>query len=105
MNVLSHIPVDMKTEVFDTLLFAQGVRIERILSKGHTSPEFGWYDQASNEWVLVIQGGGVIAFADGREVVLKAGDYYHIPAHVRHKVIWTDPDDVTIWLAVFYDSV
>jgi len=60
MNVLSHIPVDMKTEVFDTLLFAQGVRIERILSKGHTSrvitiifpPMFDirWYGQILMMW-------------------------------------------------------
>ena len=36
------------------------------------------------------------------EVKLQKGDYLHIPAHVKHKVLWTDPDNITLWLCVFY---
>jgi cupin 2 domain-containing protein len=33
---------------------------------------------------------------------MKAGDYVEIPAHTRHRVEWTDPDEDTVWLAVYY---
>ena len=35
-------------------------------------------------------------------VVLKAGDYFNIGAHVKHRVEWTDSTCETIWLAVYY---
>jgi cupin 2 domain-containing protein len=53
--------------------------------------------------VVVLEGSGIIAFEDGREITLGRGDCINIPAHVRHRVKWTDPDRVTVWLAVFYD--
>lgn len=70
--------------------------------KWHTSPALGWYDQDENEWVMVIEGSGTIEFDDGVSVTLDRGDYLNIPAHRKHKVSWTDPSRVTIWLAVFY---
>jgi len=30
------------------------------------------------------------------------GDYLHIPAHRRHRVVWIDPAQATVWLAVHY---
>jgi cupin 2 domain-containing protein len=33
---------------------------------------------------------------------LKPGDYVHIPAHTKHRVLWTDALEPTIWLAVHY---
>ncbi|PLX97927.1 MAG: cupin [Desulfuromonas sp.] len=101
-NLFKAIPAALADEVFEEIVSAETVRIERILSHGHTSPENGWYDQEEHEWVIVLQGCGRLAFADGREVELAAGDYLNIPAHMRHKVVWTDPDAVTLWLAVFY---
>ena len=90
-------------EIFDELLRDKNIRIERIVSKGHTSPEKGWYDQDENEWVLVLEGAGTILFAeDNRQVTLRKGDFIHIPAHARHRVSWTKPDEQTIWLAVHY---
>lgn len=88
--------------MFDDLIRHRHIRIERILSKGQTSPESGWYDQDEHEWMVVLQGAGTIAFEDGSEVKLAAGDYLNIPARQRHKVSWTDPETVTVWLAVFY---
>lgn len=101
-NLFSLLPEILDDEVFEEIVSGTHVRIERILSKGHTSPEAGWYDQAENEWVLVLQGEGIILFADGHEVLLKKGDHITIPAHTLHKVSWTDPNQVTVWLAVFY---
>ncbi len=78
------------------------MRIERIISKGHTSPDDSWYDQRENEWVMVLEGSGSIMFEDGREVTLEKGDYLNIPSHAKHRVTWTDPDHDTVWLVVFY---
>lgn len=101
-NIFRDIPAALKTEVFENVLVHNCVRIERILSQGHTSPETGWYDQEENEWVVVLQGKGTIEFEDGSFKVLAPGDYLNIPAHQKHKVSWTDPEQVTVWLAVFY---
>jgi cupin 2 domain-containing protein len=38
----------------------------------------------------------------GREIELRPGDYVNIPAHERHRVAWTTPDEPTVWLAIFY---
>ena len=101
-NVFSSLPQDIRAEVFEEIVKGKHVRIERILSQGHSSPESGWYDQEENEWVLVLGGVGAIQFEDGEEVVLNEGDCVNIPAHRKHKVLWTKPDEITIWLAVFY---
>lgn len=103
-NLFSSIPNDIENELFEDLLKHDNFRIERILSKGQSSPLEGWYDQEENEWVIVLDGCGVISFEDGREIKLSKGDYLNIPAHVKHKVKWTDPDKITIWLAVFYKN-
>lgn len=101
-NLLSNIPVAIPDEIFEEVHSSTNVRIERIISQGHCSPENDWYDQEENEWVLVVRGEGVLEFEGGEEVRLTAGDYMNIPAHKKHRVTWTDPDKETIWLAVFY---
>jgi cupin 2 domain-containing protein len=101
-NLLSALPADLGAEVFEEVLRAESVRIERIVSRGHTSPESGWYDQDEHEWVLVLEGAAVLAFDDGSEVRLGAGDHVNLPAHRRHRVAWTAPEKATVWLAVFY---
>ena len=101
-NLLTPLPDHIDHEQVEELLSQPNVKIERILSKGQTSPETGWYDQDKNEWVVVLQGAGDITFDDGDKVRLQPGDHLNIPAHRRHKVSWTDPDSVTVWLAVFY---
>lgn len=101
-NLLSNLPVTAGSEAFEDLLHAPSVRIERIVSRGHTSPKAGWYEQTENEWVMVVAGAGRIQFEAGGEVQLDEGDYLTIPAGRRHRVSWTDPDVATVWLAVFY---
>ena len=89
-------------EKFEKLLKTNEVTIERIISAGHRSPESGWYDQENNEWVLVLKGIATLAFEDQDSFDLNEGDYINIPSHTKHKVIWTDPDRETIWLAIHY---
>lgn len=101
-NIYQKLPASFNDESFDDLLSHPGIRIERIVSKGHSSPASGWHEQEENEWVMVLKGCGVLEFEDGRELRLTEGDHVNIPRMVRHKVKWTDPDAPTIWLAVFY---
>ncbi|WP_432468060.1 cupin domain-containing protein [Agarivorans sp. Z349TD_8] len=101
-NIFSGIAEDFQQEQFSDLLERPNIRIERIVSFGHRSPEQGWYDQAEHEWVMVLEGSASLLFEDGHEQHLNKGDYFNIPAHVRHKVSQTAADRPTIWLAVFY---
>lgn len=101
-NLFAGIPATLDAELLDTLVATATVRIERIVSRGHASPESGWYDQDENELVVVLHGRGRLLFDDGTEAALAAGDWIDIPAHRRHRVAWTDPDADTVWLAVFY---
>ena len=76
--------------------------IERILSHGHNSPEEGWYDQEEHEWVLVLEGQALSNLLTVALLLCLKGDYLNIPSGEKHKVLGTDKDSVTIWLAVFY---
>ena len=100
-NLLQPLPTRLDAEIFETVMAAPGLRVERILSQGQSSPPDVWYDQDEAEWVVVLQGRARLQFESGM-VALAAGDALNIPAHVRHRVDWTDPDQVTVWLAVFY---
>ena len=85
------------------LLAAPSLRIERIVSTGQASPPGFWYDQDRAEWVLVLAGSAGLLFeGEGAPRVLRRGDHVLIPARVRHRVAWTDPERPTIWLAVHY---
>ena len=101
-NIFEHIPKEIKSEVFESLVDAANVKIERIISKGHKSPENGWYDQNKNEWVMVLRGEAILLFENQSKIILREGDYINIEAHKKHKVDWTDPNRETIWLAIYY---
>ena len=100
-NILDELPQSLPEEVVQTLIRAADVRIERIISHGHASPPDFWYDQLQHEWVVVLKGAARLQFEDGM-VEMKPGDYINIPAHQRHRVNWTTPDEPTIWLGVRY---
>ena len=90
-------------EHIEKLIDRAGVRIERIVSHGHASPEGFWYDQEENEWVVLLAGAARLRFEnDDTTIELGPGDHINIPAHTRHRVDWTQPETDTIWLAVFY---
>jgi cupin 2 domain-containing protein len=102
-NLLSFIPDSLPEEIFDEIVSTKNVRIERILSKGHASPEGFWYDQDENEWVLLVKGEAALRL-DGQDelIYLREGMHFLIPAHLKHRVEWTKEGVETIWLAVFY---
>ena len=100
-NLFADLPQQLPDELFTTLLEAANVRIERIVSHGHASPEGFWYDQDQHEWVIVLKGAARLRFEEGI-VEMKAGDFLNIPAHQKHRVEWTTPDEPTIWLALHY---
>ena len=102
-NLLKDLPDELPEEWLDTLVNAENVTVERIVSHGHTSPATGWYDQPRHEWVMVLTGRGTVAFEDGDEVTLGPGDHLTITAHRRHRVAWTTPNEPTVWLAIHYD--
>ncbi len=102
-NIYANIPAHLPAELFTTLVKSQHVRIERIVSQGNASPEGFWYDQPEHEWVLLLQGAARLRLED-QTVELKPGDFVNIPAHKKHRVEWTAPDEATIWLAVWYEE-
>lgn len=101
-NLFDDLPATLPQELVTILSQNQHIRIERIVSTGHASPDGFWYDQVEHEWVVVLKGEARLAFEDGETVLMKPGDHVLIPAHRRHRVEWTTPDEPTIWLAVFY---
>ena len=101
-NLFADLPVSLPEELCQTLLNAASVRIERIVSDGHCSPEGFWYDQETHEWVLLVSGAARLRFEGEEPLQLTAGSFVNIPAHKRHRVEWTDPIQPTIWLAVHY---
>ncbi|MDD2661341.1 MAG: cupin domain-containing protein [Methylococcales bacterium] len=100
-NIFAEIPEQIPEEIFECIIKQDNLYIERIISNGHVTPPGQWYDQAGDEWVLLIQGQATLLFEKNRRLVrLSPGDYLLIPAHARHRVEWTLPDFNTIWLAV-----
>ena len=101
-SLFAGIPADLPAELTEELVRSEHVRIERIVSRGHTSLPGFWYDQEENEWVVVLSGWAELTYSDGSSIRLGAGDWISIPAGVKHRVEGTDPDQDTVWLAIFF---
>ena len=95
------VPAELPAELVEEIVAGPGVRVERIVSRGHRSPDGFWYDQDEDEWVLLVAGAAELELADGRRLRLAPGDWVDIPAGLRHRVARTAPDEDTIWLAVW----
>ncbi|MDJ0743526.1 MAG: cupin domain-containing protein [Xenococcaceae cyanobacterium MO_167.B27] len=87
-------------ELFESIVSTDNILIERIISTGQTTPPEEWYDQAKDEWVILLQGEAILSYADGSQIKLTAGDYLFIPAHQKHRVEYTSSEPPCIWLAV-----
>lgn len=97
------VPAGVEGEHFATLLQRPGLRIERIVSHGESSPPGFWYDQPHGEWMALVAGRARLRFEDeaaARE--LAPGEHLDIAPHRRHRVEWTTPAEPTVWLAVHY---
>ena len=99
-NLFKGVPEKLPEELFETLLQRDGLRLERIVSHGHTTPPDEWYDQAWDEWVILLSGSATLQFDGGELRQLKPGDYVLIPAHCRHRVEATDKQEKSMWLAL-----
>lgn len=103
-NLFDALPREAAEEQFTTLLQDAGFVLERIVSTGQASPAGFWYDQERAEWVVLLRGSaGLEIEGEAAPRVLRPGDWVHIPAHARHRVAWTDPDQPTVWLALHHD--
>ncbi|MCM2372957.1 cupin domain-containing protein [Aporhodopirellula aestuarii] len=104
-NLLSAIVNSADEETVQTIQHGHGVRIERIVSTGQSSPPGFWYDQDEHEWVALISGEAKLRFEDDDTILhLRSGDHVMINAHRRHRVEWTATETLTVWIAVFYKN-
>ena len=102
-NLFASLPEALPAELIDVIAQSAHVKIERIISTGQATPSGEWYDQRTNEWVVVLRGSAGLRFEDeGETRVLRPGDHVTIAAHRRHRVEWTDASGPTVWLAVHY---
>lgn len=104
-NLFANLPAGSPEELVELLAGSSNVRIERIVSSGHASPAGFWYDQVQHEWVVVLTGRAKLLLdGDEESLEMRPGDFVNIPAHRKHRVEWTTPDEPTVWLAVFYED-
>lgn len=101
-SLFENISTSLPEELVTILATGDGVTIERIVSKGHSSAEGEWYDQDFQEWVMVVVGEARLQFEGEDALHLHEGDHLLIPAHARHRVVWTPSDRETIWVAVHF---
>lgn len=104
-NFFPRVPVNAPGEIIEVLLRTGSFWLERIVSTGQTTPAGEWYDQDTNEWILLLAGGARLLLENEPQmIIMKPGDYLHIPKHRRHRVEWTDLSQPTIWLALHYQD-
>lgn len=102
-NLLKQIPDRLPEELVEILAEGSGsFRLERIVSRGHSSPDDFWYEQESTEWVALTSGSAVLRFED-RTVEMSPGDWLEIPPRVRHRVESTSTEEDTVWLALHWE--
>lgn len=102
-HLFANLPTALPEELVTVLAANDQVRIERIVSTGQASPPGFWYDQAEQEWVIVLRGAATLEFED-QTVQLRPGEHLLIDAHRKHRVAWTTPGELTVWLAVFFPA-
>ena len=95
----------LSDEFFENLLKGKEFKIERIVSKGHITEPGTWLDQDFDEWVILFQGAAKLKLFDlNEELSMLPGDYILIPARTKHRVTWTDDNQLTYWLAIHFKA-
>jgi cupin 2 domain-containing protein len=102
INLFDGLPCRAEEELFTELLRRNGVRIERIVSTGQSTPADKPYIQEYDEWVLLVSGSAGLWIEGEGERELRPGDYVLIPSHHTHRVTWTPKGEPTVWLAVHF---
>jgi cupin 2 domain-containing protein len=105
-NLRRDLPLQLLAEeAFTTLVDRPGLRIDRIVSTGQTTPEGQWHDQETDEWVLLMEGAERLRVeGESEDRAFTEGDWILLPAHCRHCVTWTRAQSPTVWLAVHFVS-
>lgn len=98
-NLFANAEPPIEGERFEFLGDLGGVRIEQIVSSAR--PELVEYDQAHDEWVVLLSGTAELEVA-GQRLCMREGDYVLLPAHTRHRVLATSRG--ARWLAVHGSS-
>ena len=89
----------------DNLLGGDQFRPARNGSLDAATPPGEWYCQQQPEWVLLLAGqAGLLFENDENPFDIAPGDAWLIPAQLKHRVEWTDPDEPSIWLAIHFDA-
>ncbi len=103
-NLFTKIPGDLPDEFVKTLAEGSGnLKIERIVSRGHSSPPDFWFDQDTIEWVVLLKGRARLEVEHESETFsLEPGDWMKIPSGCRHRVEETNPAGDCVWLAVHW---
>ncbi len=100
-NIYNDTPEQIPDELFKTLFSKGKIKIEKIISKGHISKVDDWYDQAQDEWIILLKGQAQLQYKkESNLIFLNTGDYLLIPAHTKHRIHWTPIETETIWLAI-----
>jgi len=97
---IKNLPTSEESEILSEILNFKNTKIERIISTGQVTPAGKWYNQPSDEWVILLQGNATIEFENAEYTQLSKGDYLLIPAHRKHRVSFTSSAPPCIWLAV-----
>lgn len=104
-NLFDTLPPPAEDEHFTTVSEGPGTVVERIVSHGQTTPEGRWLRQERAEWVILLRGKARLLFrGDDKELELSPGDALTIPSGQEHRVMMTDPDGPSVWLAVHYNA-
>jgi cupin 2 domain-containing protein len=54
---------------------------------------------------MLLQGQARLAIEGlAEEIVMNPGDAVLLPAHCRHRVAWTPPGRITVWLALHFSG-
>jgi cupin 2 domain-containing protein len=79
-NIFRDPPGKLVEELINPLVSHGKIRIEQIVSRGHSCPEGFWYDQTEDEWVMVLKGSAKLSFESGT-IEMNPGDQINIHAH------------------------
>jgi cupin 2 domain-containing protein len=104
-NIYSSIPANIPQELFQDILITDNFKVKRIVLKGHASPRDFWYDQKQNEWVILLKVSAGLLFEENDTIIeLTPCNHINIPAHLKHRVEWSDPDIETVWLEIMWEN-
>jgi cupin 2 domain-containing protein len=103
-NLFDKVSIISKDEYIENILVTNNFKVERIISRGHKSPDNFWYDQDCDEFVLLLKGNAELEFQEEKCISLKPGDYLLIPAYKKHRVSWTSDAEDTIWLTIHFSE-